>query len=379
LAVSLSPETNIQIVLDEAARICAECLNVPFCKICRYRPEENDLLIEAGVGWNAGVVGQVVSRADMSSPQGRAFITGNPVICVNLAKEPSLILPNFYKAHQIVSTLDVVIRSGDKPYGILEVDSPREHFYDQHDIDFLTGFTNILAEGVQAAKRRKIEIDESEDKDRLLEMQRTLLEEKTVLARELNHRVRNNLQLVYGMLDRQLQITKGKEQSRGISEIARRIMALAQVYEHLLGIGLSNTIDFGEYLLALCPGIAEVEKTEHPNITITCHCDRVTLDLDAVTSLGLVVTELIANSFEHAFPDGKGSINVSLTGGRLDEMVTLIISDDGTGFAHRDDAKSNGLKLVKRVMQQVGGSATLSSDNGAKWVLNVPTPHRATG
>jgi hypothetical protein len=62
-------------VLTEAARICAEGLDVPFCKVCRYRSEENDLLVEAGVGWHRGVVGHVVSQANESSPQGRAFMS----------------------------------------------------------------------------------------------------------------------------------------------------------------------------------------------------------------------------------------------------------------------------------------------------------------
>ncbi len=62
-------------ILTEAARICAASLGVPFCKICRYRPAENDLLIEAGCGWNAGVIGRVVSRCDETSPQGRAYVT----------------------------------------------------------------------------------------------------------------------------------------------------------------------------------------------------------------------------------------------------------------------------------------------------------------
>jgi hypothetical protein len=66
-------QSDLLTVLTEAARVCAEDLNVPFCKACRYRAAENDLLIEAGYGWHA-VVGHVVSRADASSPQGRAFV-----------------------------------------------------------------------------------------------------------------------------------------------------------------------------------------------------------------------------------------------------------------------------------------------------------------
>jgi hypothetical protein len=73
-------------MLTEAARVCAEGLDAPFSKVCRYREAENDLLIQAGHGWKAGVVGHVVSRADKSSPQGRAFTTGLPSIIDDTAE-----------------------------------------------------------------------------------------------------------------------------------------------------------------------------------------------------------------------------------------------------------------------------------------------------
>src|ERR1700729_2726422 len=73
-------ENDLVKILDEAARICATSLDVGYCKICRYRPQENDLLIEAGFGWRSGVVGEVVSAANETSPQGRTFVSGEPVI-----------------------------------------------------------------------------------------------------------------------------------------------------------------------------------------------------------------------------------------------------------------------------------------------------------
>ena len=106
-------EGDLGKVLTEAARVCAEGLEVPFCKVCRYRPEENDLLVEAGVGWHQGVIGRVVSRADASSPQGRAFTTGDPVICGDLNTDASFVLPSFYAEHGIISTVDVVINKKD--------------------------------------------------------------------------------------------------------------------------------------------------------------------------------------------------------------------------------------------------------------------------
>ena len=169
-------ERDLMKILTEAVRVCAEGLSAPFSKVCRYRAEENDLLIVAGHGWQDGVVGHVVSRADMSSPQGRAFTTGEPSICDDLQLASYVDLPPFYAAHGIVSIIDVIIKGNDdQPYGILEIDNDRQHDYDQYDINFLTGFANVLAEAVSTASRGaalQVTVDQMktlvEAKDRLL-------------------------------------------------------------------------------------------------------------------------------------------------------------------------------------------------------------------
>lgn len=389
-------EDDLGKVLTEAARVCAEGLGVPFSKVCRYRAEENDLLVEAGVGWHPGVIGCVVSRADASSPQGRAFVTGEPVICRDVNKDATYVLPSFYAEHGIISTLDVVIKKEGKPYGVLEIDSPVQHDYDRHDVDFLTGFANVLAEAVNTSRRNTVlqeTVDRMKDmvadKDRLLAAKSLvlaeknlllveksrLLEERVVLAEELQHRVRNNLQLVYGMLHKQLETATVGTGKDGISAIARRVMTLAKVYDHLLGTGLSRTIDFGAYLSSLCASFGSLEDERHRNITLTCQPVPVPvmLDLDSVTALGLVISELISNSYLHAFPAGAGSIGVSMSIDQPGE-ATIVFADNGTGFVVPADSKRHGLGLVKRLMQQVGGSATMSSDHGTIWTLRFPVP-----
>jgi two-component sensor histidine kinase/CheY-like chemotaxis protein len=385
-------ESDLGKVLTEAARVCAEGFEVPFCKVCRYRPEENDLLVEAGVGWHQGVIGCVVSRADASSPQGRAFITGEPVICDDLSKDAIFVLPSFYTEHGIVSTLDVIIKKEGKPYGVLEIDSPVQQDYDEHDINFLTGFANVLAEAVNTSKRNAVlqsTIDRMKDmvadkdrllaaKSQLLDEKNRILDEKNVLAAELQHRVRNNLQLVYGMLTKQLQTATGATEKEGISAIARRVMTLAKVYDHLLGTGLRRTIDFGDYLSSLCASFAALEQEQHRNIGLSCHGEPIILDLDTVTALGLAVAELISNSYVHAFPDGTGRIGVSLHTGGADGHATITFVDDGVGFRQTGDSKRHGLGLVKRLMQQVGGTAELRSDHGTEWSLRFPVPTNGT-
>jgi len=384
-------ERDLGKILTEAARVCAESLNVPYSKVCRYREVERDLLVEAGVGWHHGVIGCVVSRADETSPQGRTFTTGEPVICPDLIRDATFILPAFYAEHGIISTLDVVIKGEAQPYGVLEIDSPVAHTYDQQDVDFLTGFANVLAEAVTSSNRNSLlsrankQMREMvEDRDRLLIAKNfaleekdsalrdkiRLLDEKNLLAQELQHRVRNNLQLVYGMLNKQHQLSTDGAGKEGIGAIARRVMSLAQVYDHLLGTGLSRTIEFSGYLSSLCNSFKAIEIERHPDVELIYRGEPLILDLDTVTALGLITSELLANGYLHAFPDGKGKIVVTLR--REAAGATLTISDDGVGTKEDMKDKRHGLGLVARLVQQIGGNFEMVNSHGTQWTLTFP-------
>jgi two-component sensor histidine kinase len=356
-------ETDLMAILTEAARICAASLEVPFCKICRYRSQENDLLIVAGCGWDTGVIGRVISQADDSSPQGRAYVTREPVIIRNLQESNDLVLPPFYAQHGIVSTVDVVIKGLEgAPYGVLEIDSPTPHAYNRHDITFLTGFANVLAEAVATQTR--------------VQALKAVVEEKNLLAQEMHHRVRNNLFLIQGMLDVHAGSLADGLPKQGIETIARRVMTLAQVYEHLLGTGMSHDLDFGAYVRTLCASLPDLEIAQTHNIDLTCTADSVLmLALQKVSTIGMVIAELVSNSYGHAFSnDRNGTISVSLSGSQPNGSATLTVKDDGIGFDGVAVSDRHGLKLVRRLAKQVDGSLDLKSDDrGTTWKLTFPT------
>ena len=352
-------ETDLLKILNEAARICAQSLGVPFCKVCRYRAAEHDLLIQAGCGWDLGVVGRVVSQADETSPQGRAYVTGEPVIIRNLAEANNLALPAFYPEHGIVSTVDVVIPGFDgAPYGVLEIDSPWQHLYDEHDINFLTGFANVLAEAVATATRvREL---------------RALVEEKDLLAEELQHRVRNSLQMVSSMLSSYGRTAKDVEARKGIDLMVRRVTTLAQIFDSLLGVGLSQTIDMADYLGALCVRLPGLQEERDRKVELVCRAESFPLALDVVTAVGMAVAELVTNSYGHAFPDRDGTILVSLTRLPDGSSGSVTIQDDGVGFVAKAETTRRGLGLVRRLMEQVDGLLEVRSGNGTRWTLTFP-------
>jgi two-component sensor histidine kinase len=359
-------ETDLSTILTEAARICAASLDVPFCKICRYRPAENDLLIEAGCGWDLGVVGRVVSQANETSPQGRAYVTQEPVIIRNLQEANNLSLPDFYQQHGIVSTVDVVIPAVEgAPYGVLEVDSPTLHHYDVHDIHFLTGFANVLAEAVASANKNAA--------------MRALLSQQKLLAEELQHRVRNNLQMVSSMLAGYARTASNESAREGVGSISRRVMTLAQIYDSLLGVGLSHTIDLSNYLRALCASLPGLQDQPVRKVGLVCHAEPVELPLDSVTALGMVVAELVTNSFAHAFPDRDGVITVSLVREPKAGRATLTIADDGVGFVPDIRTSRRGVGLVRRLIEQLGGTMEVQSGEGTQWTLQFPVPDPISG
>jgi two-component sensor histidine kinase len=392
---------DIDRVLAEAARVCAECMRVPYCAIYRYRPEVNDLIVAAGFGWDHGTIGMDSSMADGSTPHGRAFVTGEPVICDDLSVDAGFVRPRIYATHGIISTLSVVIvsdyQSADEPnamlenlpYGVLEIGCTAHRTYDHNDTEFLSTVANVAAAAVDMMKRdaalraaadrlRDVLDDQgriSETKNLAADDKVRVANEKMLLVEEVQTRVRNNLQLIYAMLGKQLQVTSDAAAIAGFGAISRRVMTLVQLYDHVISAGLSRTIDFNTYLTALCTKFESQESAQQAKVKLTCQSEPVALDLDSATTLGLVVSQLIANSYAHVFPDNTGTISVSLHRGASGDDATIILADDSINTAATDDdGQRHDSDMIRRLMEETGGSATRRSDHGVEWTLTFPVP-----
>jgi two-component sensor histidine kinase len=160
---------------------------------------------------------------------------------------------------------------------------------------------------------------------------------------------------------------------RGIKAIARRVLTLAQVYDHLQGSEMTQTADFASYVKSLCLNLADIQGTSDGGVTLTCESEPITLDLDVMTALGLIVAELVTNSYDHAFPDGKGATTVSVRRASGDVYTgTLTVSDNGKGFNGHAENKRQGVGLVRRLVEQIRGTVKVGSDHGTVWTIKFP-------
>jgi signal transduction histidine kinase len=367
-------ERDLMKILAEAVRVCAEGLSVPFSKVCRYRAEENDLLIVAGYGWQDGVIGHVVSRADMSSPQGRAFTTGLPSIIDDLQKVTDFDPPPFYAAHGIVSIIDVIIKGNDdQPYGILEIDNDKQHDYDQYDINFLTGFANVLAEAVSTASRGaalQVTVDQMkalvEEKDRLLDEKNAAdlqlrhaqkMEAVGQLTGGVAHDLNNILTVITGTIEILAEAVADRPELVAIAKMIDEAAARgADLTQRLLAFARKQPLQPREVdVNSLVMGTAKLlQQTlgEHVEVRMALAADvsRALIDPGQLTN---AILNLAVNARD-AMPDG-GKLTIETSNVDLEQSYADIHSDVTAGpyvmIAVTDSGHGMPASIVERVFE----------------------------
>jgi signal transduction histidine kinase/ActR/RegA family two-component response regulator len=145
-------DADFDTLLKEAVRLTALGMDMRYCKVLKYLPDENRFLVREGVGWHPGVVGHVTIGAELRSPAGYALHTGKPVISNDLQAEERFKVPKLLLDHDVRGAINVILLGDERPYGVLEVDSNKPGAFTKHDIDFLQAVANLLS---MALKRRR--------------------------------------------------------------------------------------------------------------------------------------------------------------------------------------------------------------------------------
>jgi PAS domain S-box-containing protein len=158
---------DLDALLQEATKVCAEGLGTEFCKVLEYRGEQGDLFTRAGVGWKPGVVGYASIGADPESPAGYSFQTGEAVLSSHLGARSRFRTPSVMAEHGLRRAINVQIRGHDQPFGVLEADSPHENKFTQADLAFMQSMANLLGVAIEN-KRTETHLAESEDNFRTL-------------------------------------------------------------------------------------------------------------------------------------------------------------------------------------------------------------------
>lgn len=345
-------------LLARTVALAAEGLTAEFCKVMEYLPDAGVFLVRAGVGWGPEVVGHATVGADLASPGGFALRTGKPVISNHLEHEQRFRTPELLVRYGIRRAMNVILKGTGAPFGVLEVDSRSAGEFTEHDLTFLQGAANILA---MAIERQRMERD-----------LRAAVDAHKVLLTELNHRVKNSLQLVATMLSLQAGATTDEVARHGLQEATGRVMAIARAHESLYRDSRIEAIDLGRYISDVCH---DLDRSIGRGRVDVAAPEGVFVPTDRAVPIALIVNELVTNALKYAYGDRiDGATFVRLEHGG--ETLTISVRDDGVGLPPGFDpaqGKGLGMRITRALASQLDASLEVRAPaQGTEFVLAVP-------
>ncbi len=333
-------------------------------KVLRYRPETSDLLVVAGVGWKDGVVGHATLGTDMQSPPGRSIQTSAPVAIEDLPNDREYRYSDLLREHGVISVLNVPVMIDGQSWGVLEVDTEKRCVFDEWDVDFLTTMANILG---CALARHKAEQDAITAAFEI----KTANARSEIAMRELQHRAKNNLQLVISLLTASSRQSGSDEVREIIGSAIGRVQAIAVAHDLLSRGKQGSSVEFAQYLRALCASITP----SHRDIVLDVDAMEATIPLDRAVPAGLIVNELVTNSMKYAFD------NVESEGRRIQVKFVVVgngseacisVEDNGRGMS-LPPQPGYGMRLIEALARQLSGRLEYAKvEVGARTVLCFP-------
>ena len=212
---------------------------------------------------------------------------------------------------------------------------------------------------------------------RLIEDQHKIIEESLVekdsLLKEIHHRVKNNLQMVSSLLSMQTKNTKSREAIEALEEGKSRVKAMALIHQKLYQNEGLSVIEMQGYVESLVNSIQSVYKKGGHDVNINIDAEGAELDIDRAIPIGLILNELVSNSFKYAFPEKEGGqiyINIQMNG----DQGFFEYTDNGAGLPDDIEERSNksmGVKLIQRLVNQLRSTLNIDKEaNGARFWFN---------
>jgi two-component system, sensor histidine kinase PdtaS len=344
-------ESNIDSLMMDACLRARAGMNMTHAKLMEYLPERDRLLLRAGVGWKDGYVGQYQVPPDLDTPIGYAFALSEPVPISDYGSEKVYRYPVLLKEHSCVASLNVPLRTDRGNFGVLEVDHTSSRPFSTDDINFLTGLGNTVARAVELR--------------RALQGMETALDEKQLLIREMNHRIKNNLGLVAAMLSLQARRFPDAGMRDELGNAVARINNLALVHDRLQLFTSSVTkVDAAPHFQDLCEMLRSLLPA---GIVLNPKCSG-SISGDCVEALTLIANELVTNSAKYAFV-GRDEGEIVLGYRQEGAGWRLWVHDNGHGLPPGHDSRSGksfGQQLVATLVTRVNAEITYASRRGTK-------------
>lgn len=202
---------------------------------------------------------------------------------------------------------------------------------------------------------------------------RVLAEERSLLIREIHHRVGNSLALVTSLLRIHRSNNIGEDAAAVLKDAEARVLAISKVQANLYAKNQVTDVDLSTYLQALVEDLKG--SIEDGGVRVIVEAEPLSIDHDRAIALGLIAIELMLNAKKHAFPDGKGLIMLTLRASE-DGLNRLTVADDGVGrqeFKASTTSTGVGSKIISAMAGKLAAQITTDdAPTGASTTIAFP-------
>jgi two-component sensor histidine kinase len=193
------------------------------------------------------------------------------------------------------------------------------------------------------------------------------------LTNEVAHRIKNNLQIIIGLIGREAR-SAGASCAEGYRVMQARIGAIAELYDLISQTSRGETVALDAYLHAIAVPMSESLLGSASAIKIDVKAEALDIDPDRAVPFGLLVNELGTNAIKHAFPGGVGRVLLSVK--QIGDQIELVVADNGVGMKSQDAAllEKHGSDYVAIFVRQLGGTMAVSASEGAGTTFRIRLP-----
>ncbi|PWT91296.1 MAG: hypothetical protein C5B54_05580 [Acidobacteria bacterium] len=351
LSEAVARADKLQQVYSMALRTLAHTLNLDRCAILLFN-SQGILVFEASKGLSAWYRKQVTGH----SPWSRD------------AKAPkSIFVPDVKKDERLNALLPVILKEGIHAMAFIPLIFQKRllgkfMLYLNQPHEFSKS-EQLLAETIARQVGFAIGVK------RIEENLKTSLKEKELLLKEIDHRVKNNLQVITSMLSLQALSTNDDHFRKMVENSIHRVEAMAVVHEELRNSGNAQKIDFQNYASRLVHTLIRSYSPDPNAVECQIECHEPLLDTATAVPLGLMLNEIVSNSLKHAF-EGAGLHRIRVA---MPDANTLIVGDNGPGFAEKSQSngKTLGLKIVDLLAHQLRADIQMKGP-GTTYYVTLP-------
>jgi two-component sensor histidine kinase len=200
------------------------------------------------------------------------------------------------------------------------------------------------------------------------------LKEKEVLLSEVQHRVKNNLAIISGLLNLQIEKAPCDKSRQLMLESKNRVVSMAMVHNNLYKKENLLKIDLKQYLSELVTELVNSFPIKTNQIQVQEELDRVEMEITDAVPIGLIVNETLTNSLKHAFNDLIQMPIIKLKMQLMQDSIKICVADNGIGFSESAIKKHDGLglSLIESLADQIDAEVSFLNKDGACVSLTIP-------